>query len=157
MFSAREQYEKLVSKYHVSLYRLLYGYCGNKQDAEDGVQIAFLRLWQSKKHFLSESHAKNWLYKVAVNYVKDLQKTKWNKVEELKDETPFTTKEAIDLYEEIYELSDDYRIAILLYYYEDYSIKEISKILDVKESTIATRLQRARTQLKFKLEEEYGR
>ena len=62
---------------------------------------------------------------------------------------------AMDLFEEICELPDDYRMVILLYYYEDYSIKEISRLLDTKESTIATRLQRAREKLKSKLEEEY--
>lgn len=169
MYKTRDEYENLVKQYHIPLFRLLYGYCGNRCDAEDGVQTAYLRLWQSQKTFLSETHAKNWLYKVAVNYIRDLQKSKWNGVHELEDHlaqaedagaewlSTFHSSADLDLMDAILELSEDYRMVILLYYYEDYSVKEISRILAVKESTIATRLQRAREQLKPRLEGYYGK
>lgn len=156
MYSIREHFEYLVNTYHASLYRLLYGYCRNTQDAEDCIQTAYMRLWQSDKSFKSEEHAKNWLYKTAVNYARDLYRLKWSKTEPLPEDLTFDTEESMNLYEELSELREEYRIVLLLYYYEGYSVKEISKMIDVKESTVTTRLARARGQLKVRLEEDYG-
>lgn len=61
------------------------------------------------------------------------------------------------LYECILNLKEKYRIIILLYYYEGYSIREISKILGVNESTIQTRLARARSRIKVLMENEDGK
>jgi len=55
----------------------------------------------------------------------------------------------------VMELPEKYRVLVHLFYYEDYSVKEISKILDRKESTIKTQLYRARQLLKRKLKGEY--
>lgn len=157
MYNAKEKFEYLIEEYHAPLYRLLYGYTGNQEDAEDGVQTAYLKLWESNKIFLSKEHAKNWLYKVAVNHVLDNKRKKWNAVERLEscEDIPFFTDESRDLYEEISQLEDNYRIVVLLYYYEGYKIKEISKLLGVNSSTVATRLARAREALRIKLEDEY--
>ena len=153
MYNIKNEYETLVKNYHASLYRLLYGYCKNRSDAEDAIQAAYLRLLQCKKSFLSESHAKNWLYKVAVNYAKDIMKSRWKQVEELDGDVVFKEDQQLGLYEAVSALDEKYRIVILLYYYEGYSVKDIGKMLSVKESTIQTRLQRAREQLRERLEE----
>ncbi len=159
MYDVKKQFDELIEQYHVSLFRLIFGQCGNKEDAEDIVQIAYLRLWKSDMKFETIMHAKNWLYKVAVNQVKDMKRSKWAKVElcEQYDDIPFDNEEEINLFCELQRLKPEYRIVLLLYYYEDYSIAEISKMLNIKESTVATRLQRARNKLKLELEEEYGR
>lgn len=163
MYNAQEKYEYMVDTYHAPLYRLLYGYCRNKQDAEDCVQTAYLKLWQCKKQFLSEVHAKNWLYQVAVNCARDLYRQKWSKTELLTEDIsyipediPFATEDAVVLFEGLAALREEYRMVILLYYYEEYSVKEIGKIMDVKENTVTTWLARAREQLRSGLEEEYG-
>ena len=59
------------------------------------------------------------------------------------------------LFRSFLELEPKYRIPIHLFYYEGYSIKEISAILHEKEATIGTRLDRARKKLKDKLESDY--
>lgn len=75
---------------------------------------------------------------------------------ELDDQISFENKEESDLFYTVLDLPKKYRIVIHLYYYEDYSIKEISKILDIKETTIQTQLQRAREMIKKKLVEGGG-
>ena len=138
MYNVQEDYEDVVKSYYKSIYRVMYGFCGNSFDAEDAVQFAYLKLLQGKKHFASKEHVKNWLY---------------NQREELVQDIPFKYDRDIELYEVILELKDNYREVILLYYYEEYSVREISQILNVKESTIQTRLQRAREQLRKRLED----
>lgn len=159
MCTIKKEYDTLVEKYYLSLFRFLYGLCGNKEDAEDIVQNSYLKLWNSDMEFNSIEHAKNWLYKVAVNNMRDIKTSKWKNVE-LRDEyddIPFEDNETLELFEAVQALDGNYKIVILLYYYEGYSIKEMSDLLGVKESTIATRLQRARKKLHIKLEEEYGK
>jgi RNA polymerase sigma-70 factor (ECF subfamily) len=51
-------------------------------------------------------------------------------------------------------LPKDYRIVVYLYYYEEYSTKDIAKLLRVSQSTVTTRLHRARQQLRERLKEE---
>ena len=53
------------------------------------------------------------------------------------------------------QLKEKYRVVIHLYYYEEYSIKEIAQILHIKETTVSTRLMRARAKLKEVLKEDW--
>ena len=50
------------------------------------------------------------------------------------------------------ELPGKYRLPLYLYYYEGYSVKEVGELLDLKPSTVQTRLARARAKLKEELE-----
>lgn len=61
-----------------------------------------------------------------------------------------------EILEKVLSLSDKYKMIIYLYYFEEYSIAEISKITGIKVSTIQTRLQRGRKILEKKLKEEKG-
>ena len=63
-------------------------------------------------------------------------------------------KEEQELLIHIYSLGKKYREVVYLYYYEEYSVKEIAEILQRKESTIQTQLATARKKLRIKLEQE---
>ncbi len=65
----------------------------------------------------------------------------------------FETPETKELFEEVMKLPEKYRVAVHLFYYEDYSIKEIAKILRTTESNIKVRLSRGRAKLKDALKE----
>ena len=64
-------------------------------------------------------------------------------------------EEKSEVFYAVMELPVKYRTVVHLYYYEDYSVKEISKILKLKEATVKTQLRRARELLKQKLKGEY--
>ena len=83
MYHVRDEYELLVHTYYEKLYRFIYGYCKNSSDAEDVVQVAYLRLLETDKKFESQQHVKNWLYQVAVNCARDLLKSRWHKREKM--------------------------------------------------------------------------
>ena len=59
-----------------------------------------------------------------------------------------------EVFDELMRLEDTYRVPIYLAYYEGYSYKEISKILEITESAVGMRIKRGKEQLKIKLEEE---
>ena len=67
----------------------------------------------------------------------------------------FETPESENLFETVMNLPDKYRIVIHLFYYEDYTIREIAEILQISESNVKVRLSRGRTLLKETLQEEW--
>ena len=156
----RKKYTDIVEKYANNIYKVALSYCRNKYDAEDILQNVFIKLLQFDGDFDGEEHLRRWLIRVTINSCKDLCKSFWKKrivsIDELKQNYSyeFSSNEKSDLYEMVMELPQKYRLVTHLYYYEDYSIKEISEILQVKETTVQTQLMRARAKLQTRLKEE---
>lgn len=67
----------------------------------------------------------------------------------------FPDSKSRDLFEEVMKLPDKFRIVIHLFYYEDYSVREIADILKLSESNVKTRLSRGRALLRNSLKEEW--
>ena len=144
-----EEYENTVNKYADMVFRIALNECKNREDAEDVVQNTFLKLLQNKKAFASEKHQKHWLIRVTVNECHSLFTSPWRQKAQalMAQQNP----EHSDLFYAVMELPAKYRNIVYLYYYEEYSIREISEILKMKESTLQTRLMRARKMLKDKM------
>lgn len=149
-------YQKTVEKYSNMVYRLAYFYTNSKYDADDIYQDVFLKYLQNKKQYENEEHKKAWLIKVTINSCKKMWLSSWKrKIVSLNDnEIKFEMEDDIGLYNEIKKLPKKYRAVIHLFYYEQYSIKDISKVLGQKESTIRTWLTRARKILKNQIKED---
>ena len=157
----RAEYIRTVEQYANDIYRVAFCYCRNKSDAEDIVQNVFLKLLQTEQQFQDELHKKKWLFRVAANQAKDFCTSSWKQkvvsMESIMNETGLymETKETSRLYEAVMSLSSKYRPVVHLYYYEEYSVKEIAEILNMKETTIQTRLMRARQKLQDMLKEDW--
>lgn len=157
----RNKYILAVEQYSHTVYRAAYQYCGNKSDAEDVTQNTFIKLLQVKKEFKDEDYLKRWLLRVAMNEAKSISRSFWKNriicLEETEREPAyeFHSNEQSDLYEAVMHLPAKYRIIVHLYYFEDYSTKEIAKILNIKETTVQTQLMRARGKLKELLKEAW--
>ena len=76
-------------------------------------------------------------------------------LEEYMETLTFETPEAQTLFSEVMKLPEKYRIVIHLFYYEDYTIREIAKIMNVTESNVKVRLTRGRRLLRNVLKEEW--
>lgn len=150
--------DALARQYAPAVYRLAYIRTGSRADAEDVMQEVFLRLIKTKPVFSGQTHAKAWLLRVAVNCVNDLFRLPWRKREEpLEEETAVSEgPEAGSVTEAVLSLPVRYRIPIHLYYYEGYSVAEIAAITGKSEGTVKSRLFRARTLLRDKLNEKEG-
>lgn len=151
-----KQIEKIVDEYSDLLLRVAFTYMKNISDAEDMVQDVFLKLVKDYPAFENRQHEKAWLIRVTINQCKNRLKSAWfKKTEAIKDTNLSFSDEEKDVINAIMELPVKYRSVILLYYHEGYSIKEISNILDIKETTISSQLQRGRKQLESKLKEDF--
>lgn len=151
--------ESLFRTYGDMVYRLALVRTRSVADAEDVVQEVFLRCLKNNPSFLSAEHQKAWLIKVTVNCSKTLLGSAFRRhsvpedaAGELvsEDETPDST-----VYDAVLKLPDKYRTAIHLYYYEEYSVKEIASAMRTTESTVKSWLHRARAMLKEALGGEF--
>lgn len=151
--------QALFEKYRDNLYAVAFNVCKNAEDAEDVVQDTFIQYYALKKEFDSEQHIRAWLIRVAVNKAKNKNRSFWRRnkmsLEDYMETLSFETPESENVFETVMQLPDKHRTVIHLFYYEDYSVHEISEILKLSESNVKVRLSRGRSLLKQKLQEEW--
>lgn len=147
-------------KFGDTVLRTAYHYTGNMSEAEDITQDVFLKLHADPRGFDSDEHLKAWLIRCAINSGINFRKSfrfrnrrSFDEVSENALSCDFSLEDK-SILEKVMKLPQKYRSVIYLYYYEEYSIKEISELLDIKENTVSSQLQRARKKLKSELEED---
>lgn len=149
--------QELVEMYKDNIYAAAFNICKSAADAEDVVQDTFLQYYMTKKEFDDEKHIRYWILRVAINKAKNIQSSfrrkKEMSLEDYVETLMFETPESRELFEEVMKLPEKYRVVIHLFYYEDYSVKEIAKILRTTESSVKVRLSRGRAKLKDSLKE----
>ncbi len=152
-----DEKHQLVEKYFDMIYRLAMSQTKNREYADDVVQDVFLRFLNADKQFESDEHVKAWLIRVTLNCCKSVFTTSWaKKTTPLTEDIVFDTEEKHDVYYATLELPPKYRTVIHLFYYEDFSIADIAKYLNTKESTVKSQLSRGRDMLREKLKGEYS-
>lgn len=140
--------EQMIEKYSNMVYRLAMARTGNKENSEDIYQEVFLRLYKKMPNFKNEEHEKAWIIRVTINCSKNLLNSAFIRHRaDIDENLSFETPERHDIYYAVQKLPLDYKTVIHLYYYESYTIKEISHILQKNENTIKTKLSRARKEL----------
>ncbi|NLU52440.1 MAG: sigma-70 family RNA polymerase sigma factor [Clostridiaceae bacterium] len=151
------QFIGVANKYKDTVFRVALNYLGNTYDAEDMMQEVFMKLFNSKNEFMSDEHIRHWLIRVTINLCKNSLRAPWKRrhvpIDELKASFVFEHEEQSAIFSAVMELKEKYRTVLYLFYYEDLTVKEISSMLNIKESAVTTRLSRAREQLKHKLKE----
>ena len=153
----RMETQALAETYRDRLFAAAFQVCGNAADAEDAAQEALLRYHISEKQFESEQHIRAWLLRVAINCAKNVSRSFFRRntvpLEDYMDSLEFDSGESREIFREVMNLPETYRLVIHLYYYEDYSVAEIGRILGLTESNVKVRLSRGRRLLKKALQE----
>ena len=150
------QFTELTTKYIDTVYRLALTRMKNVPEAEDITQTVFLKLYREPRVFASEAHVKHWLIRVTINECNTIFRNPFRAAENIADYANtlhFESPEQSDLFDAVMALPEKYRLPIFLYYYEDYSTSEISKLLKLPVPTVITRLRRGREKLKQQLQE----
>ena len=149
--------QALAEQYRDRLFAAAFQVCGNAADAEDAAQEALLRYHLSDKEFENQEHIRAWLLRVAVNWAKNISRSFWRRntlpLEEYMETLTFDCQESREIFREVMALPEKYRLVIHLYYYEDYSVEEIGRILGIRVSNVKVRLSRGRQMLKATLQE----
>ena len=152
-----EEFAKIVTDTAAVMYRVSKSILKNDEDCEAAVQEAiakaFSKLWSLK----NESFAKTWLIRIVINECYSILRKK--KISFYNEEITLEEADSNDyseLYKALNELPADYRVTVVLYYIEGYSVKETAQILKVTEGTVKSRLSRGRKKLRGFLEEDYN-
>ncbi len=144
------EFTELVKLYRQTVFRAAYCQLKSYSEAEDITQEVFLALYTYDGQFNDSSHAKAWLLRVTVNKCRNLIKSAFRRLsvslDEAADKAVFT--EDNELLRVVMTLKPKIRTPLYMYYYEEYSVKEIAELLGEKETTITTRLSRGRQKLK---------
>ena len=148
-----DEYARIVKLYYEDIKKVSFALCKDLYDAEDVTQTTFIKLLNQKEEFDDDYHIKRWLIKVAINECRMLWKSPWKtKVDYYVPEKAVNHRgmddEELLVLDAVMKLKKKYREIVHLFYYEEYSAKEIAEILDLNEGTVFKRLQRAREQIK---------
>lgn len=155
----QDAFAELVYTFQDAVYNLCYRMLYDREEAEDASQEAFLRAYLNLARYDPSRSFKTWLLTIASNHCIDRlrrRRLKWLSIDEplpslsLSDDTPepedvtILNEQSKALQELLNQLNPDYRAAVVLRYWYDYSYTEIADILDTTESAIKSRLFRAR-------------
>lgn len=159
---SKEEFEEKYKLYSQELMNISFGYTRNKDDSLDVIQNVFYKFFNYNKTFPTLNDEKYWLIRVTINESKDLlrKKTRITILDENEIDT-ISFKNNIDqerlklykLTEKVEQLPEKYRVVTILYYYDSLPINEIMKILNLSESAVKKRLERARNMLRKEMEE----
>lgn len=156
MKMTQDLFLEIYDKYKNTVYSVIFNYVKNVEDTADLQQEVFIKLFNNQTEYENDEHIKAWLIRVSANMSKNhLRNKKHVSDEPFPEDIPFyDKKENDDLVKEVLALPEKYRIPIHLFYYEDYSIKQISEVLETPEATVKVRLKRGREKLKKSLKKE---
>ena len=168
----QDAFGEIVEIYKNSIYQLCYRMLGNRHEAEDIAQEAFIRAYVNIRSFNQDLKFSTWIFRIATNLCIDrLRKKKpdyyldaevagtegLTMYSQVSSDSPLpeTEVESLELQEtvqkEILKLPEKYRSAIVLKYMEDMSLNEISEILELPLGTVKTRIHRGREALRQQL------
>lgn len=146
----RLSFEQVVHKYAQTVASVCLMRLQNYADADDCFQNVFIKLYTKSPEFSDENHLKAWLIRVAVNecknYIRDNRRT--ISLESVKREAVSLPEDNIDISWALMKTPHKYREVLYLHYCEKYKVKEIAKILGIKENTVKTLLKQGRKILK---------
>ncbi len=174
-----EAFTQLVNRYERNIYRLALNLTGNREDAEDVLQEAFLKAYSHLDQFQGNSRFYTWLVRIAVNEgLMKLRKRRSDKSASL-DEMVETEDDAVPrevvawedtpeqryaktelqsiLSEAVESLEPAFRMVFVLRDIEDFSTQETAELLNLSIPAVKSRLLRARLKLRQRLNKYFTR
>ena len=146
-----EAFIRLIRSCESSLYRVAKGILKEDLDCADAIQETILKSYHSISKLKNPAYFKTWLIRILINECNDMLKIKRKSLSLTNIENvaePEKPKNEFDeLRAAILELNEKYRMVVTLFYFEDCSIKEIAQVLNIREGTVKSRLNRARALL----------
>lgn len=167
----------LVDKYQDRIYSVVFNYVGNREDAFDVVQEAFVKAYSKLRMFDSGSTFYTWLYRIAINTAIDFIRKRKSRPADSLDDDKYTeigfepvskdihsdpegvavrSEQARMLRSAISELSDKLRTVLVLYDVEGLSQEEVAEVLKIPVGTVKSRVSRARAELKKIINKKTG-
>jgi len=146
-----DAFVQLMESQMKNMYKIAWSYLKNDDDVADAIQDTILTCYEKLDTLEKNRYFKTWMTRILINKCNAmlLNRKKTIPLEEAPGEHEVWHSDYSNLewHELLSLLEEKYRIVVILYYVEGFKIKEISQILEVKESTIQSRLARAREKI----------
>lgn len=146
---------RAIERYSDTVKRLCMVHLKNNADTEDIFQTVFLKYVLSSVSFENDEHEKAWFIRVTINACKDLLKSFFHShtvsLDNVMEQSAGLPPDYREVWEAVFLLPQKYRDVVYLYYFEDYTAPQISRILGKNVNTVYTLLTRSKQMLKEKL------
>lgn len=154
----QEQFCAQVISCQDTLFHIAKAILCSDEDAEDAVQEAICSAFANRAGLRETEKFKPWITRILTNKCYDICRKRrvivdLSDVENVLPAPDTNTPEKLALWQAVMMLSDDLRVTITLFYYEGFSIREISSIQGITQAAVKSRLSRGRTRLRQLLEE----
>ena len=128
------------------------------EDCADAIQETIVKAFSKINSLKQDAYAKTWLIRILINECYNVLRQKSRQIPmdvegEMAAKAPVEPKDYSDLYRAVSQLQEDLRMPVVLYYGEDFSVREIAQVLEIFEGAVQKRLARARQKLKRLLED----
>lgn len=139
----------LLQLYARDMYRVALAILMNDEDVADALQDVALTCWDKIGTLRKPEYFKTWLIRIVINKSREIlrKNRKYADIENI-PEAAAEDCYNLELKEALRRLDEKYRMPVILYYFEGYDTGKIGEILKIPQSTVRTRLQRAREKLK---------
>lgn len=147
----KEAFAKLIMENEKTMYRVARNYLTSNEDIIDVLSEATVKAYEKIKSLKNDSYFKTWLIRILINECYIMLRKNKREVLDFEDavidEVHIDSYENLDLHNAMELLPKNMRLILSLHYYDDLSVKDISRALDIKENTIKTNLKRGRERL----------
>lgn len=160
-----EELLEIIKKNKIQLYKVAKSILNDEEDINDAIQETLINAYNKIDTLKNKKYIETWITRILINKCYDIIDK--NKVHERKVQKAIDTYSnyETDNFEErtivqkaVSQIDEDLKLIVIMYYYNQFSVKEISKIMDIPSGTVKSKLSRARTKLYeiLKREEEQG-
>ncbi len=158
-----QKFTELIEENKLRFYKTAKIILKNDDDVYDAIQEALISIYKNYEKLENKKFFSTWATRIIINKCYDLLRKRKNNIvpiDEFIENNPSmgqNDKYEIDesgIKQAMNFLNDDVKLIVVLYYYDNYSVKEISEIVNIPEGTVKSRLSTARKLLKQKLGKE---
>ena len=154
----KEQLGNLILDSERQLYSTAKTILFSDQDCADAIQETIVKAFSKIDTLKNDKYARTWLIRILINEWYNLvrKSSKFISFEDLEDRLEMESEKSKDyseLYAAVNSLKEELRLPVILYYIEDFSVREIAQILEISEGAVQKRLARARGKLRQELQE----
>lgn len=157
----KETFCKYIRQYETDMFRFAKSIVGNQADGEDAMQESILKAYERIDTLRFQSRFKSWIFQILANECYQILRNRQR--QEVTDPFELPQQDQTVVYEEsededilrlIMKMPKQHQEVLILYYYDEFSTKEIAQILNIPLGTVKSRLARGRKQLRDLLEME---
>lgn len=148
---SKDDFAEMIQETKISLYRISKSILKNEADVEDAISETILKAYVNLDRLKDQNSFKSWIMKILVNECYSIGR-KYKRLDLTDDmevfEGTYEDKADNSLISYVNSLKPEYRAVVILFYYEDLSIADISSVLKISNGTVKSRLFRAKSKLK---------